>query len=298
MPLQPGCVPEPEVPPAGWRVQASRHDVELPGPVNAATSMSRVCCLAPQVRVRRRPPERAGRGGSRTELDPDHPPAPRWHTVGVVRGVPGWGVVSAAAAPVLLIGGWTVAAGLQPRHFNAVASTISSLAAEGAADRWVMTLALAGTGACYVVTGLALRPAALPGRLILMAGGVATVLVAANPEPAGGGGSLPHTFWAAVAFTALAAWPLAAWRREQAAPAGLRAAVSAWAGGVLIGLLGWFGAELAAGGRQVGLAERILAGGQAVWPLALVLACLLSQSRAGRRRAAAGEAGLRAPGSC
>jgi hypothetical membrane protein len=74
----------------------------------------------------------------------------------------------------------------------------------------VMTLALAGVGACHVVTGLALRPAAAPGRLILVTGGVATVLVAAFPERAGDGGSLPHTLWAAVGFVALAAWLLAA----------------------------------------------------------------------------------------
>ena len=110
--------------------------------------------------------------------------------------MPWWGVVSSAVAPLLLAGGWTVAAGLQPRSFNPVAGTISSLAAQGATGRQVMTLALAGVGACHVLTGLALRPAALAGRLILMAGGAATVLVAANPEPAGGGGSLPHTFWA------------------------------------------------------------------------------------------------------
>ena len=33
---------------------------------------------------------------------------------GVVRGVPWWGVVSSGAAPVLLVGGWTLAAWLQP----------------------------------------------------------------------------------------------------------------------------------------------------------------------------------------
>jgi hypothetical protein len=74
-----------------------------------------------------------------------------------VRAVPWWGVISSAAAPVLLIGGWTVAAGLQPRSFNPVADTISALAAEDAADRWVMTFALLGLGACYVMTALALR---------------------------------------------------------------------------------------------------------------------------------------------
>src|SRR6202142_3812845 len=99
----------------------------------------------------------------------------------VVRSVPWWGLVSSAAAPVLLGGGWTLAAGLQPGSFAAVAGTISSLAAVGAADRWVMTLALAGVGACHVVTGLALRPAAAPVPLILVTGGGATVLVGGVP---------------------------------------------------------------------------------------------------------------------
>lgn len=187
--------------------------------------------------------------------------------------VPWWGVIPAAAAPVLLIGGWTVAARLQPGSFNAVADTISALAARGATDRQVMTLALAGTGTCYVLTGLALRPAAWPGRLILMAGGAATVLVAANPQPGEGGSSPVHTFWAAVGFITLAVWPLAAARRESQAPAVLRAAGSACAAGVLTGLLVWFGAELITAGHQVGLAERVLAGAQAAWPFILVLAC-------------------------
>jgi hypothetical protein len=91
--------------------------------------------------------------GQTESARPDGWLAWRSPTVVVVRGVRWWGLVSSAAAPVLLVGGWTVAAGLQPGSFNAVAGTISSLAAEGAADRWVMTLALAGTGACYVMTG-------------------------------------------------------------------------------------------------------------------------------------------------
>jgi hypothetical membrane protein len=191
----------------------------------------------------------------------------------VVQVVRWWGVVSSAMAPVLLIGGWTVAAALQPRPFNAVASTISSLAAVGAADRWVMTLALLAVGACDVVTGLALRPAAMPGRLILIAGGMAGVLVAANPEPASGG-SPQHAFWATGGFLALAVWPVGARRRGPLVPFGLRPAVAAVATGVLFGLLAWFGAELIMRGTQIGLAERVLTGAQAAWPLAVVLTCL------------------------
>jgi hypothetical protein len=32
-----------------------------------------------------------------------------------MQGVPWWGVVSSVAAPVLMVGGWTAAADLQPR---------------------------------------------------------------------------------------------------------------------------------------------------------------------------------------
>jgi hypothetical protein len=180
---------------------------------------------------------------------------------------------------VLLVGGWTVAASLQPRSVNAVASTISALAANGAADRWVMTLVLLAVGVCDVVTGLALRPASAPGRLILIAGGVAGVLVAANPEPARGG-SLAHAFWAAIGFVALTAWPLGGLKRGSSVPGGLRPAVSAVAAGALFGLLVWFAAELMTRGTQVGLAERVLAEAQTVWPLAVVLTCWRSISSA------------------
>jgi hypothetical membrane protein len=193
----------------------------------------------------------------------------------IVRGVPWWGLISAAAAPVLLVGGWTLAAGLQPGSFDPVTGTISALAAVGAADRWVMTLALALVGACYVITGVALRPAARAGRLLLTAGGAATMLVAVFPETAGAGGSLPHTIWAAVAFVALAVWPAAARGRGPLVPAWLLPGACAAAAGVLLILLVWFGTELIGGGRPVGLAERVLAAAEAVWPLAVVLALSL-----------------------
>ena len=92
-----------------------------------------------------------------------------------MRGVAWWGGISAVAAPVLLIGGWTVAAGLQPR-FDPVADTVSALAAIGATDRWVMSLVFVLVGACYIVTALALRPAKTSGRMILIAGAIAGMI--------------------------------------------------------------------------------------------------------------------------
>ncbi|MEP6761632.1 MAG: DUF998 domain-containing protein [Sporichthyaceae bacterium] len=186
--------------------------------------------------------------------------------------VPWWGLVSSTAAPVLLIGGWTVAARLQPAAFDSTSDTISALAALGAQDRWVMTTALAGVGACHIVTALALRPFPRPGRLLLGAGGVATLLVAAFPLPEGDGDSVPHTVVAGAAFVALAAWPALSWRRGARSPAPVRPVVALGAATVLLGLLGWFGAELAADDGRVELAERVTAGAQALWPLAAVIA--------------------------
>jgi len=189
-----------------------------------------------------------------------------------MRDVPWWGVVSSAAAPVLMVCGWTIAASLQPR-FDPVADTVSALAAPGAADRWVMTLTFLVVGVCYVITALALRPAGTPGRLILITGAVAGMLVAANPEHAGDAYPWPHIIWASIGLAGVTTWPAGAWRRGSAVPWGLRPAVAAAAVSVLLALLAWFAVELVSGSGQVGLAERVAGGAQAAWPLAVVLSC-------------------------
>jgi hypothetical membrane protein len=174
--------------------------------------------------------------------------------------VPWWGVVSAAAAPVLLAGGWTVAAARQPRGFDPVVRSISSLAAQGAADRWIMTLALALVGVCHLTTAAALAgTVAPPGRALLAAGGAATGLVAAFPL--GRASETPHELAAGFAFLALAAWPALSGR----GPGQWVAAV------ILLALVGWFFAELASGGTPVGLAERAAALAQTTWPFLTVV---------------------------
>src|ERR1700722_18764030 len=106
------------------------------------------------------------------------------------RSVPWWGLISAAVAFVGLVGGCAVATALQPSSFNWLASTVSALTEEGVADRWVTIAAFAVTGACGIATALALRPAAPAGGRILAGAGAAALLVAVNPEHAGG--SLAH----------------------------------------------------------------------------------------------------------
>ncbi|MFB6397244.1 DUF998 domain-containing protein [Polymorphospora lycopeni] len=185
-----------------------------------------------------------------------------------MRAVPWWAIASSAAAPVLLIGGWTVAAGRQ-QGYDQTTGTISALAALGATDRWIMAVALAGLGICHLVTACGLRPVPAAGRGVLALGGIATVLVATFPQPAAGT-STAHGVAAAVAFGALGLWPALGFRRDTPRPPTLRPAVAVTAAVVLLALVGWFVASLGGSG-YAGLAERVAAGAQTLWPLAVVL---------------------------
>jgi hypothetical membrane protein len=188
------------------------------------------------------------------------------------RGVRWWTVLSASAAPLLLVGGWTLAAGRQPVGYDSIRDTISSLAAKGATDRWIMTTALAGVGACYVISGVGLRPAKRGGRALLVGGGVATMLVAAFPQPVRGN-SVAHTVTATVAFTALGVWPTLAACRRSRAPL-LARGISVTATLTMLGLLTWF--VLEAHGSHRGLAERAGAFAEALWPLLVVISAMTS----------------------
>lgn len=168
-----------------------------------------------------------------------------------------YAVVSAAAAPVALIGGWTWAAEQQPSGYSATRDTISALAAHGAHDRWIMTLALFLLGLCHVITASGLTEARGVGRAVLASGGVATIAVAALPQPAAG-----HVPAATIGFVTLALWPLLS--RVPSIPLA-RAATA-----VLVALLGWLAFETASG-QLLGLSERAVAGAEALWPLAVVL---------------------------
>ena len=176
-----------------------------------------------------------------------------------------WVVLSSGLAPVVLIGGWTWAASRQPTGYSAQRDTISALAAHGAADRWIMTIALAALGVCHLVTAAGLTDARIVGRALLALGGAATVLVAALPQPDAG-----HAPAAAIAFAALALWP---------APSDLPGRqLARGATVVLIVLLAWFAFELHSK-DFLGLSERAVAGAQAVWPLTVVLVLLARQRR-------------------
>ena len=182
----------------------------------------------------------------------------------------------AAAAPVLLVGGWTLAAARQPPGYDSRRDTISELAADGANDRWIMTLVFATIGVCYVLIAMAVREPAVAGRIALATGGTATILVAAFPVPRIGT-SDRHGVVATIASSAVAIWPVLAARRGPHVPWPLRPVPSAAASIVLIGLLVWFVSVLQRH-MLVGTFERLAAVAEALW---VVLAVAVLRRSAG-----------------
>nr|WP_240979768.1 DUF998 domain-containing protein [Streptomyces sp. HNM0574] len=180
--------------------------------------------------------------------------------------------MSSGCAPVLLVGGWTVATVLHGPGYDPATDTISLLASDGAAGRWVLTAALLALGLCHLVTASGLRAAAPAGRLALAGGGVAVILLALFPAPSSGG-SLSHGWVVGVGFALMALWPVLGADHDGAAPWALRpsAAITVCA---LMGVGAvWFLIELQGRG-DAGLAERVLTTAQTVWPLVAVLSCL------------------------
>lgn len=95
---------------------------------------------------------------------------------------------------------------------------------------------------------------------MLAVGGVSAALVEAFPQP-----SVGHLPAATVSFVALALWPFSS---------GLPTRTGGrWATIGLLALLGWLTLELGEG-HLLGLSERVVAGAEALWPLAALLVLL------------------------
>jgi len=202
-------------------------------------------------------PAPTGRFG-RQEEPGRHRPAPSAGT-----GVPWWTVVTAGAAPAVLVVGFLVGAKLQPVSYDSLRDTISALAARGAADPWVMTAAIAAVGACYLATAVGLSPARSIGRLVLAGGGIATLSIAAFPIPLHGY-SRPHALAVIAACTAMCAWPILAAHRQHRARL-LTFGPNVAASAVTFGLVMWFTFGINSG--ELGLAERCAAVVPALWLL-------------------------------
>jgi Protein of unknown function (DUF998) len=123
-----------------------------------------------------------------------------------------------------------------------------------------MTTGLVALGVCHIATAGGLTEAGVAARALLAAGGVATIVVAAQPQPAAG-----HVPAAAVGFVALGLWPAVSLIPDRRISRGVAV--------FFVALLGSLAVEIR-GGHLLGLSERVLAGAEALWPLAVVVSLL------------------------
>jgi len=188
----------------------------------------------------------------------------------VTKAVPAWTIISAGLPPVLLTAGWLAAGALQPASYDPVRQTVSVLAGHAGTDRWIMTGALFLIGGCYLVTAAGLTGIRVPARILLIAAGLASIGIAASPEPVKG--STPqHLAWTSFGAVMIAVWPAFAARRAERRTLilGVRGAAAVTA--VFVALLGWVVTETP-GGRVLGLAERLTASVETTWPFIVALA--------------------------
>jgi hypothetical membrane protein len=186
-----------------------------------------------------------------------------------VDAVPGWALVSAILSPLFMIGGWTLAASLQPGRFDQLEDTVSALAGFEATDPFVMTAGFVVCAVGLVFTGVGLKAAGVPGRVLLVVAGLALLGVSAFPLRAGGDDTV-HGVFAGIEFAALALWPLLGARLSRTAPSALRLGVALPVTVVLSALVAWFVVALDRGGLK-GLTERILIAAELIWPLIAVV---------------------------
>jgi uncharacterized protein DUF998 len=126
--------------------------------------------------------------------------------------VPGWAVASAALSPVLLTAGWLVAGALQPASYDPIRQTVSVLAGHAGTDRWIMTGTLFLVGGCHLVTAGGLAGVRVTARVLLIVAGMASIGIAASPEPVVG--STPqHMAWIALGAVTITVWPAFVARR-------------------------------------------------------------------------------------
>ena len=202
------------------------------------------------------------------------------------RAVPGWAIASAALSPVVMTVAWLIADPFQPASYSPLRQTVSVLAGQAGADRWIVTGALFLIGGLHFVTAAGLTGVSVRARALLILAGVCSIGIAASPEPAHG--STPqHLAWTALGAVIITIWPAFTARRAPRAPLILSPAGSAAVTAIFVALLGWLTFETQGGG-DLGLAERLVSGVQISWPFIVAVALRRSTSRAGWRAAPGG----------
>jgi hypothetical protein len=184
--------------------------------------------------------------------------------------VPVWALVCAGLIPLLLTSGWAIADTVQPPSYSPMRKTVSVMAGYAGTDRWIVTSALFAAGLCYLATSvgltLVLRRRA---RVALAIAGMASIGIAASPEPVEGS-SLCHMVFTTVGAGLIAIWPALTAQRGLVRTRLISVPVALAATTVFLAMLGWLYVQTR-NGSVLGLAERLDSSLQVCWPFVVAV---------------------------
>ena len=190
-----------------------------------------------------------------------------------------WAVIAATLGPIQNVLGWGISGALWP-GYDPIRKTISDLAADDSPVQWIQSSFFILGGTLSLLAAVYARSLAMPGRVIIFLGGLATYGFTYFTTPSQDGHSDMHRYFAIISFVLFSAWPLFSMRTSKSYPWVLRpvGAIVATLGFTVISL--WFLSTWTnPESTNVGLVERIIATAQTTYLSAVIWIAWLQGKR-------------------
>ena len=186
---------------------------------------------------------------------------------------------AATIGPIQSVLGWLIAGSLWP-GYDPIRKTISDLAADDSPVQWIQSSFFLLGGTLSLLAAIYARSLAMPGRVIIFLGGLATYGFTYFTTPSQDGHSDMHRYFAIVSFVLFSAWPIFSMRLSKQYPWVLRpaGAIVATIGFTIISL--WFLSTWTnPDANNVGLVERVIATAQTAYLSVVIWICWLAGKR-------------------
>lgn len=188
-------------------------------------------------------------------------------------------LLAATIGPVQSVLGWVIAGSLWP-GYDPIRKTISDLAADDSPVQWIQTSFFVLGGTLSLLAAIFARSLAMPGRIVIFLGGLATYGFAYFTTPSQDGHSDMHRYFAIASFVLFSAWPIFSMRLNKQYPWVLRpaGAIVATIAFTIISL--WFLSTWTnPDANNVGLVERVIATAQTTYLSVVIWICWLAGKR-------------------
>lgn len=186
---------------------------------------------------------------------------------------------AATLGPVQSVLGWVISGALWP-GYDPIRKTISDLAADDSPVQWIQSSFFILGGTLSLIAAIYARSFAMPGRVVIFLGGLATYGFTYFTTPSQDSSSELHRVFAIISFVLFSAWPLFSMRISGSYPWVLRpvGAIVATLGFTVISL--WFLSTWTnPDATNVGLVERIIATAQTTYLSAVIWIAWLHAKR-------------------